>query len=131
MQVGNCKKPYIMVFAVYTLLLVAVVGCQSNPPPSGTATSPASFDAKISNLKADAADTVIHLSWQPLAGSRGYFVFRDGATTPLNSTAVADPRFDDIGLTNGRTYTYTVAAVGQGGQIGPRSALLQAIPKSH
>jgi len=84
----------------------------------------------VVNLRAEPADTVIRLSWQPVPGARGYFVFRDNSSTPLNPTPLAEARFEDIGLTNGRTYTYTVTAVNPDGQMSTPSAPIQAAPKS-
>lgn len=82
-------------------------------------------------LTAQPGDTVVDLKWQPIAGARGYFVFRDGSSTPLNPTPIVETRFQDIGLTNGRTYTFTIAPVNQDGKTGSRSPSIQATPKSH
>jgi hypothetical protein len=121
-----------------------LVGCQAPPtpapaitatvPPSPTAASatatPTAAAPAVESLNTESADTVIRLSWQAVSGARGYFIYRDGNSNPLNPTSIADTRFEDIGLTNGRTYTYTVAAMNQDGQTGPRSAPIQAAPKS-
>jgi fibronectin type 3 domain-containing protein len=81
-------------------------------------------------LTAQPGDTVVNLTWQPASGARGYFIYRDNSATPLNPTPITDTRFQDIGLTNGRTYTYDIAAVNQDGQTGPRSTPITATPKS-
>ncbi len=120
-------------------LVVTVIGCQSNPTPRPVSSSPvpnvqASATAnkiQVPRIQAEAGDTVIRLSWPPIAGSHGYFVFRDNGTAPLNPTPMTATQFQDIGLTNGRTYTYTIAIVNPDGQMGPRSEPVQAAPKSH
>ena len=133
-----------MLWLASLLLLAACVsGGGSNPPvispaahstataqPTATA-APVAASASGLELSAQAADSVITLSWQPLAGVRGYNVYRDGSSVPLNAVALAETRYDDIGISNGRVYTYTVAAVDQAGQIGARSAVVAATPGSH
>ena len=91
----------------------------------------ASPDPVSVQVIAQPGDTVVDLKWQPIAGARGYFVFRDGSSTPLNPTPIAETRFEDIGLTNGRTYAYAMAPMNQDGQTGSRSASIKATPKSH
>jgi hypothetical protein len=78
---------------------------------------------------AQPGDTVVDLTWQPIVGARGYFVFRDNSSIPLNPTPMTDTHFQDIGLTNGRTYTYAIAPVNQDGQSGPHSNPIQVTPK--
>lgn len=80
-------------------------------------------------LTAQPGDTVVDLKWQPSAGARGYFIFRDNSSIPLNPTPMTDTHWEDIGLTNGRTYTYTIAPLNQDGQTGPRSHPVQVTPK--
>lgn len=134
---------------LWLCLLLGASGCRANPPPQPSpppataapeasplasvppaTAAPATSALAVVNLKAEPADTVIRLSWQPVPGARGYFVFRDNSSTPLNPTPLAEARFEDIGLTNGRTYTYTVALVNPDGQMGAPSAPIQAMPKS-
>jgi hypothetical protein len=52
--------------------------------------------------------------------ANGYFVYRDGNDAALNSVRVTDTQYVDIGLTNGRAYTYTVAPVGKDGRASIR-----------
>jgi|GEM_PF-4089636 hypothetical protein len=80
-------------------------------------------------LTAQPGDTIVDLQWQPIAGARGYFIFRDNGSLPLNPTPTTDTHWQDIGLTNGRTYTYTIAPVNQDGQAGPRSHPIQVTPR--
>jgi hypothetical protein len=106
----------------------------SQPTTLGAATSvpvtaPA-MSAAGSKLSADAKDTVIVLTWTPVGGASGYFVYRDASPTPLNAKPLTGTTYQDIGLTNGRTYTYTVAPVGPDGKAGSPSAPVTAVPKS-
>ena len=76
------------------------------------------------------ADTQVQLTWPAVARARGYYVYRDGSATPLNATPIVEPQYSDIGLTNGRSHTYQVAAQDQAGIILARSATLSATPKA-
>jgi hypothetical protein len=78
---------------------------------------------------AEAGDTVVTLTWQAAPGATGYFVYRDGARNPLNLKPITETRYQDIGLSDGRTYTYTVAPV-IGGAQGQRLPEVQVIPTS-
>jgi hypothetical protein len=121
-------------------LLISIAGCRGNPtppaspspqpPPRPATAAPATSTVAGLQLEAESGDTVVHLSWQPVPGAQGYFIFRDNQSTPLNLAPIAATRFDDIGLTNGRTYRYTVAAVQAVGQLGVRSAPVEAVPAS-
>lgn len=62
------------------------------------------------------SDTVIRLTWPAQPGARGYFVFRDGAARPLNFEALTALAYDDIGLSNSRVYSYSVAVADAQGQ---------------
>ena len=115
---------------LWLCLLVASVACWPLKSPPAPGTEPSGVVSAVANLQAVSADTVIQLSWQAAPGAGGYFVFRDQSSTPLNPTPIAESQYEDIGLTNGRTYTYTVAAVAPDGQIGPPSAPVQAAPQS-
>jgi fibronectin type 3 domain-containing protein len=94
-------------------------------PTTAALPSPAAFQ-----VNAQPADTQVRLSWPPVAGASGYYVYRDGSTTALNATPLAEPQYVDIGLTNGRSYSYQIAAVDQAGLIVARSPALSASPKA-
>lgn len=111
-------------------LLIGAVGCRGILIPRPVGTPPPIDKLTVTTLKAEPGDTVVHLSWQPVRGAAGYFVFRDHSSIPLNPTPVPEARFEDIGLTNGQRYTYTVAPVDQAGQMGALSTPMQAMPKS-
>ena len=72
---------------------------------------------------------MVQLAWQPVEGATGYFVFRDGSERPLNLTPLQDASYLDIGLTNGRTYTYQIVAIDENGLNGPRSEPVEATPE--
>jgi hypothetical protein len=78
-------------------------------------------------VKAEPLDTGIRLQWPPVPGAQGYLIYRDGYTEPLNLTLIQDTQYEDIGLTTGRAYTYTVSAVDQSGQVLRRSAEVTAV----
>jgi hypothetical protein len=82
---------------------------------------------QASPVKAEVGDTVVTLTWEPVGDATGYFVHRDGGRDALNAKPVAETRYMDIGLTNGRVYTYTIAPV-IGGVEGPGLPAVQAIP---
>jgi hypothetical protein len=77
-------------------------------------------------VKAEPLDTGISLQWPPVPGALGYLIYRDGNPEPLNLTPTQYTKYEDIGLTTGRTYTYTVAAVDAASQVIWRSAELAA-----
>jgi hypothetical protein len=63
----------------------------------------------------------------------GYWIYRDGSNTPLNPIRVplsTSLQFRDIGLTNGRSYSYRVAAEDQAAQIGPKSQPVSVTPQA-
>lgn len=73
-------------------------------------------------------DTVVTLKWQEQSGASSYAVYRDGNAAPLTSKPLTTTLYTDIGLTNGRTYTYTVVALRENGQQLSRSSELRAVP---
>ncbi|MGB8644259.1 MAG: fibronectin type III domain-containing protein [Anaerolineae bacterium] len=106
--------------------VTTVVGAATATPIPAPAVSAAGLQ-----IHAEARDTAITLTWTPVSGTGGYFVYRDGSPTPLNTQPITGTTFQDIGLTNGRTYTYTVAPAGPDGKAGAPSAPVQAAPQSH
>jgi fibronectin type 3 domain-containing protein len=81
-------------------------------------------------LEAAPNNTFITLTWSPIAGAAGYQIFRDDADRPLTAELIADTRYQDIGLTNGRTYRYRVVAVSADGAALAESASVEAAPTS-
>lgn len=124
------------------LLASSLIACNNQTPaPTPTPAAPpigatlastvaSSINTPASGLSAEAQDTVIKLTWQAVPNASGYFVYRDGNAQPLNLRPIAETTFTDIGLTNGRTYTYTVAVVDSSNQPGPKSSPITASPKS-
>jgi len=97
----------------------------SSPSPAASNASTADFVLVVEPM-----DTRARLSWHELPGADGYLVYRDSASAPLDDTPTHDVGFDDIGLTNGRTYTYVVAAVAADGTELARTAAVAAVPRS-
>jgi hypothetical protein len=72
-----------------------------------------------------ASSTQIALSWTKATdnvGVAGYNIFRDGATTPLNSTLVTATTFTDAGLVATSAHTYTLQAQDASGNKSPLSS---------
>jgi hypothetical protein len=132
--------------AISIALSIALTGCMGAPAgPTATATPGAMNPTLIPAVTSTAAsgglltpqvtvasggaqltgeprDTAVHLVWSPVSGARGYFVYRDGNSTPLNTAPLSETTYDDVGLSNGRPYRYSIAAVDQAGQPVSRSA---------
>ncbi len=85
--------------------------------------------AQTQALRGDAGDTEVTLTWPAMVGASGYFVYRDGNEAPLNAVAVMDTRFEDIGLTNGRVYSYAVAPADKDGRAGAHTVSVAVTPK--
>ncbi len=109
------------------LLLLAVAAAMILNPWSGPTPAP----EKQSALTAQPADTMMTLTWQPIEGAGGYFVYRDKSDAPLNLIPITGTQYIDIGLTNGKVYTYTVAPAGEGMQVGKHSAEVTGSPRSN
>jgi prepilin-type N-terminal cleavage/methylation domain-containing protein len=103
---------------VYRFTVAAVMSATVTGPESNTVTlTPSGAPATPQNLTAAAGDTTVSLTWRPVestpaAAVTGYRVYRDG----VQIDAVGGPALTDTGLTNGRTYSYTVTAYGPGGE---------------
>ena len=139
------SKNKALLLGMLALLLLVVVGggvflllsgapkpaSNSGPPgpntTGATTTNPNAVQA--GPVKAEAGDTVVTLTWEPVGEATGYFVHRDGGRDPLNVKAIAETRYMDMGLTNGRVYTYTVAPV-IGGIEGSSLPPAQVAPNS-
>ena len=121
---------------VFVAACEATVATDTPAPPTATAVATAAATAVPSapaaawQVTAEAQDTTISLSWTALSGASGYFVYRDGNANPLTVKPITTTHYLDIGLTNGRTYTYTVAPVSADGTAGARSRPVAAAPKA-
>jgi hypothetical protein len=96
--------------------------------PAGSTAAPGQGTAGA--VTAQALDTVIKLTWPPVAGATGYLVYRDGNAIPLTPQPVTGSTFEDIGLTNGRTYSYVVVAADPAGTPARRFAQVTAHPSA-
>ncbi|MCU0248591.1 MAG: DUF1800 family protein [Vicinamibacterales bacterium] len=108
-----------------TLALGAPMGAATrpvSPPPPPPAEAP-------SSLRATAANARVRLTWSPVAGAKGYRVFRtaNGQFDESPIASVGGVTFFDTNLINGTTYSYKVAAYTRGGN-GPSSGVASAIP---
>jgi hypothetical protein len=81
-------------------------------------------------LNTVAGDTLAYLSWLgDITGEvAGYRIYRNGWVKPLNVDLVVAAGFTDIGLTNGKSYTYQVTAVDGAGNESKYSVTVVCIP---
>ena len=135
------RKLNIHALACATIFLAACARANATPMPVSTvpaptitaATSvpvPATAPTASTEITAIAGDTVVRLTWQKQPNATGYFVVRDGADAPLHDRAFTTLEYTDIGLTNGRTYKYTVRLTGPDGRPGTLLSSVSATPKS-
>jgi hypothetical protein len=132
-----------------SMILFFAAGCEFSPAPSPTAAPPPTIPPTFAptpsstpaptaaptalaawSINAQPLDTVIRLSWSPVAGARSYNIYRDGGATPVNTAPVAEATYEDIGLSNGHSYRYGVAALDSNGKVLTRSAELTVAPKA-
>jgi len=99
-------------------------------PQSATQTPSSTLDAARFTLQAAPGSTFITLTWPPIEGAAAYLIYRDGSERPLNVEPLLTPSYQDIGLTNGRTYRYQAAAVDAAGSIIAQSEPIEAVPAS-
>jgi hypothetical protein len=83
-------------------------------------------------FQATAGDTIITLSWTQSGQSTvaGYNLYRDGSAVPLNVTPlpVNQTSYQDLALTDGRTYSYVITAIDNAGHESYPSPAVQATP---
>lgn len=132
----------VVLLVIVALLFASNVGAPTEatptpeptqPPPTTTPAPPTSTPSPApASLTLEAApnNTFITLTWSPVEGAAGYQIFRDDADRPLNAELITDTRYQDIGLTNGRTYTYRVLAVSADGAPLAESESVDAAPTS-
>jgi len=95
---------------------VTITGVPCAPPPPG------SFNASV-NQQCNLGAPTAHVSWNQSTSADTYVVNRDGVAIsgsfPSNKTS-----FDDVNITPGQTYTYTVTATSGGGSTTSSPAML-------
>lgn len=81
------------------------------------------------NLTATVSDGTVLLSWSPVTGAVSYNIYRSAGSGSMSLAAnVGDTDYLDQDVRNGQIYTYTVAAVAQGGIVGHRTDEIYAMP---
>lgn len=137
------RRYLIILVAILALLLVVGIpaflllngGGSGNTPktvttPTVAASLPTQTTGPISTagkaaLTGEGGDTTVTLRWEAMPGAASYNVYRDGSTTPLNADPLIATQYQDVGLTNGRIYTYTIAAVDSAGKEGQTLPTIQ------
>ncbi|MGO8670645.1 MAG: fibronectin type III domain-containing protein [Capsulimonadaceae bacterium] len=111
---------------------VAAVDSAGTSPPSNEAfaTPESTIPASPTGLTAAAGNTQVSLTWTAVTVATSYNVYRATSSGAEGTTAVGSSTtttYTDLGLTNGVTYFYTVAAVDAGG-TSPQSNEASATP---
>lgn len=99
---------------------------EAPPPPPPPDTTP---PATPTGLTAFPGNGQVQLSWDANTESdfSHYVVYRDGERI----ATVTVPNYTDDTVTNGETYSYTVAAVDENGNESPQSAAVTATPTDY
>ncbi|MDQ6695172.1 MAG: fibronectin type III domain-containing protein [Chloroflexota bacterium] len=132
------RKPrkYIQMAGALIVFLLLVGGAfilvapRQDAGPSPITPQPTKAASAGGTLRAEPGDTVVNLTWEAAQGASGYLVYRNGGSTPLNSTPITATTYIDIGLSNGRIYTYTVTLADGAGNPGKRLAETGVAPRS-
>ena len=115
------------------LLVVILVGCTSGGAKDATDTiapqAPGSLQASV------ASATQINLTWTASSdsggsGLAGYFVYRDGGSTPINAQQVVVTSYSDSGLAASSTHSYVVRAIDGAGNYSAASNTASATTQS-
>ena len=114
------------------IILVLFTGCSKEiDPPSGVAALPAQPETPR-GLTASIGDGSVLIGWTvsaPVSIARYMIYYTDDATAePVLFDSSTTTSFEVTGLTNGRTYFFTVAAVSSQGIIGLHSSEIAAVP---
>ena len=77
--------------------------------------------------------TQVDLAWDASSdaggsGLRGYNVYRDGGSSPLNVSPLSAPSYGDTGRTGSKTYTYQVEAVDGSGNKSAKTSVSVTTP---
>ncbi|MEI5993760.1 lytic polysaccharide monooxygenase [Candidatus Enterococcus mansonii] len=107
--------------AFYNVIDVNVKGGTGITPPVEVA------PATPKNVRtSDVTTSSLKLSWDTVANAKEYNVYRDGKKV----ATVGGTQFNDANLTENKTYSYQVEAVGTNGKISEKSATVKATTQS-
>ena len=113
-------------------IVQAGIALAGNPPEGTHAIIPggdvAITVAPTGLAAATVTTTSVDLTWSAVPGATGYRVYRSGASE--NVGASADTKAHIGGLQPGTKYTFTVAAVGAGSAVGPKSSAVSVTTKT-
>jgi len=104
------------------LLVLSLLAGLMASPANATPKPPVPTGLHVTSITA----TTVSLAWNPSTGALVYRVYRGGK---LPIAQVTGTTYTDRTVVAGRTYTYTVSAVGQYGESG-KSASVTVIPQS-
>ena len=109
----------------YSYTVVAVNGALASAASSAVSCTPvATPPSAPTNLAAVAGNAQVVLTWTAPSGATGYRVYRNGTLIASPAT----PGYTDTAVTNGTTYSYTVAAVRQNSPVSATSSSVSATP---
>jgi dipeptidyl aminopeptidase/acylaminoacyl peptidase len=100
------------------------------PTPAPTQPAASLGGGAPDRVTAEGLDTAVKLTWPSVTGAQGYFIYRDGSATPLNGDPTPETTYEDLGLSNGQIYRYSIGAVDQTGQVISHTVEITASPTS-
>ena len=124
------QRRYLLIAGAALVILLLVTATVTLVLPTMNKGAGAPQASTQGGLKSEPGDTVVTLTWSRVPGAAGYSIYRNDGIVPLNPTPVTDTQYQDIGLSNGRTYTYTVAPVDASGKQGERMPGVRVSPRS-
>ena len=109
----------------YSYTVVAVNGALASAASAAVSCTPvATAPSAPTNLAAVAGNAQVVLTWTAPSGATGYRVYRNGTLIASPAT----PGYTDTAVSNGTTYSYTVAAVRQNSPVSATSSSVSATP---
>jgi fibronectin type 3 domain-containing protein len=108
----------------YRVAAVRQNSAESAKTAAVSATPVATAPSAPSGLAATPKDASMTLTWTAPAGATGYRIYRNGTQVGTAATTT----YTDTGLTNGTTYSWTVAAVKQNSAVSAQSASVSSVP---
>jgi fibronectin type 3 domain-containing protein len=111
------------------------VGTTTTPPPPPSSDTKAPSTPKNLKAASSTGGGQVSLTWDASkdesggSGLRGYNVYRDSGSAPLNSTPLVNTSYADSTVTAGTSYSYAVVAVDVAGNVSSK-ATVKITPKA-